>query len=91
MSKLTTQNRALVAREGVGEPPAMLLGEVEIVHRPGDIEVGVGVEPVDEADPLVAQIAFDLEIGVEAEALGPLAVAACSRRPNFSVRPASDR
>ena len=47
----------------------MLLGEVEIVHRAGDVEIGVGVEPVGEADPLVAQVAFDLEIGVEAEAL----------------------
>ena len=67
----------------------MLLGEIEIVHRAGDVEIGVGVEPVDEADPLVAQIALDLEIGVEAEALGRRA--SCSRRPNFSVRPASDR
>ena len=58
------------AGEGVGEPPAVLLGEVEVVHRPGDVEVGVGVEPVGEADPLVAQVAFDLEVGVEAEALG---------------------
>jgi hypothetical protein len=57
------------AAEGVGEHAAMLLGQVEIVERPGDVEIGIGVEPVDEAQPLVAQIALDLEIGVEAEGL----------------------
>ena len=56
--------------EGVGEQPAMLLGQIEIVHRAGDVEIGVGVEAIDEADPLVAQIALHLEVGVEAEALG---------------------
>ncbi len=45
----------------------MLGREVEIVHRPGDVEIGIGVEPFDEGASLVAQIALDLEIGVEAE------------------------
>ena len=44
----------------------MAAREVEIVHRPRDVEVGVGVEPVDEADALVAQVALDLEVGIEA-------------------------
>ena len=44
----------------------MLGGQVEIVHRPGDVEVGVGIEAVDEGGALVAQIALDLEVGVEA-------------------------
>ena len=57
----------LRAEEGVGEPPAMLGGEVEIVHRPRQVEIRVGVEAVDEGRALVAQIGFDLEIGVEAE------------------------
>jgi hypothetical protein len=45
--------------------PAVLGGEVEIIHRAGDVEIGVGVEPVDEGAALVAQIALDLEVGVE--------------------------
>lgn len=57
----------LGAGEGIGQPPAMVGGEVEIVHRPRHVEIGVGVEAVDEAHALVAQITLDLEIGVEAE------------------------
>ena len=52
------------------QPPAEFLGQVEIVDGAGDIEVGIGIEPVSEADPLMAQIAFDLKIGIEAEGLG---------------------
>ena len=74
----------LRAPEGVGEQAAMLFGQIEIVHRAGDVEVGVGVEPVDEADPLMAQIAFDLEIGIEAEALG---VARLQPSPEFLGQP----
>ncbi len=53
-------------RERLGEDAAVAGREVEIVDRAGDVEVGVGVEAVDEARPLVAQIALDLEVGVEA-------------------------
>jgi hypothetical protein len=66
----------------------VLLGEVEVVHRPGDVEVGVGVEPVGEADPLVAQIALDLEVGVEAEALG---LAVLQPAAELVGQPASER
>ena len=45
--------------------------QVEVVERPRDVEVGVGVETVDEALPLVAQVAFDLELHIEG---------VCSRR-----------
>src|SRR6267378_805047 len=55
----------LRAREGGRQRPFMLGGEVEIIHRPRDVEIGVGVEPVDEGAALMAQIALDLEIGVE--------------------------
>ena len=44
----------------------MLGREVEIVAGAGDVEIGVGVEAVDEGDALVAQIVLDLEVGVEA-------------------------
>src|SRR5215469_10111662 len=40
--------------------------EVEIVHCTGDVEIGVRVEAVDKRAALMAKIAFDLEIGVEA-------------------------
>ena len=58
--------------EGIGQPSAMLFRKIEIIHRAGDIEIAVRVEPPGEAAALVAQIAFDLEIGIEAEALGTL-------------------
>ena len=57
----------LGAGKGIGQPAAMIGGEVEIVHRPGHVEIGIGVEAVDEGHALVAQIALDLEVGVEAE------------------------
>src|SRR5690606_8490644 len=39
--------------------------EVELVEGAGDVEVGVGVEAVDEAAALIAQVALDLELHVE--------------------------
>lgn len=54
-------------QEGARQRAAEIRRQVEIVHRPGDIEIGIGVEPVDEGHALVAQVALDLEIGVEAE------------------------
>ena len=47
----------------------MRVGEIEIIHRAGDIKIGIGVEAVGERQPLVPQIGFNLEVGVEAEAL----------------------
>src|SRR5258708_24467126 len=41
--------------------------QVEIIHSAGEIQIGIGVEPLHEADALVAQIALDLEIGIERE------------------------
>ena len=45
----------------------MIRREVEIIHGAGDVEIGIGVEAVDEGRALVAQIALHLEIRVEAE------------------------
>src|SRR3546814_18671133 len=42
----------LRALEGVRQQAAMLLGQIEIIHRPGDVEIGIGVEPLDKAQPL---------------------------------------
>ena len=72
--KQTTQNRVVVPAKASASTPAVLLGQVEVVHRPGDVEVAVGVEPVDEGRALVAQVALDLEVGVEAENVSPRAV-----------------
>src|SRR5580700_2123828 len=52
----------LPAGKGGRQRPAMLGGKVEIIHRPSDVEVGVGVEAVDEGAALMAQIALDLEV-----------------------------
>ena len=53
--------------ESVGEYPVIIRREIEIVHRARQVEVGIGVEALDETDPLVAQIALDLKIGIEGE------------------------
>ena len=45
----------------------MVRGEIEIIHGAGDVEIGVGVEAIDEAQALMAEIALHLEVGVEAE------------------------
>ena len=65
--KETTQKRVLRALEGVGQHAAVVGREVEIIHGARHVEIGIGVEPLDEAAALVAQVALDLEIGVEGE------------------------
>lgn len=72
----------------MSQSAAMGLSKIKIIHRPGYVEIAVGIKTVDKADPLMPQIAFDLEVGVKTKCL---AVASCRRRPNFSVRPASDK
>ena len=57
--------RALLPR--IGEHAVVVGGEIEIVHRAREIEIGIGVEALDERDALVAQIAFHLKIGIERE------------------------
>ncbi len=66
----TTQELGLRAAEGVRELAAVLGLEVEIVHGARDVEIAVGVEAIDEGRALVAQVALDLEIGVERERAG---------------------
>ena len=79
----------LRAGEGVGQPAAMVGGEVEIIHRAGHVEIGIGVEAVDEGHALVAQIALDLEVGVEAEGQRCRGPADCGR--TCGAAPLSDR
>jgi hypothetical protein len=62
--------------------------EVEIVHRARDVEVAVGVEAVDEGRALVAEVALDLEVGVEAEAQR---IAILQVRPNLRCSACSER
>src|SRR5262245_31956909 len=57
----------LGAAEGVGEHAVMIRSDIEIVHGACDVEIRVGVEAIDEAQSLVAQITLYLEVGVEAE------------------------
>ena len=63
----TTQKRVSRAAEGVGHHAVVVGGEIEIVHRARQVEIGVGVEALDERAALMAQIGFHLEIGVERE------------------------
>src|SRR5579859_2238446 len=53
-------------------------GRVEMVDGPRDVEVVVGVEAVDEALALVAEVALDLELGVEGVGLAAGRVAAAT-------------
>ena len=53
--------------EGISQLSAMLFGDVEIIHRAGDEQIAVGVKPLGEPGALIAQIAFHLEIRVEAK------------------------
>src|SRR5215469_2056386 len=51
--------------EHMRQRAAMLGSEIEIIHRTGDIEIRIRVEAIDKCAALMAQIALDLEIGVE--------------------------
>ena len=58
---------------------AGLAGEVEVGQRPRRVEIGVGVEALDERVGLVAQVALDLELGLAqrvADVVGELQPAA---------------
>ena len=57
----------LDAAKRLRQHAVMVGGDVEIIHRPRQIEIAVGVEALDKGRALVAQIALDLEIGVERE------------------------
>jgi len=78
----------LCSAERFGEYAAIFGGKVEIVHRAGDIEIGVGVEPIDEGDSLMMEIAFDLEVRPESEGER---VAVLQVRPNLFCRAVSER
>src|SRR6185437_7646410 len=54
------------AAERISEGAVMLRRKVEIIAGAGDVEIRVGVEAVDENVALMAQIALDLKVGVEA-------------------------
>ena len=48
-----------------GQDLAMAFAKIEVIHRARDVEIAVGIEAIDERRALMAQIAFDLEVGVE--------------------------
>ena len=49
-----------------------LVGEgVEVVHHPGQIEVGIRIEALEKALGLVVEIALDLEVDAERRPVGP--------------------
>ena len=71
------QELAARHRKGGAQVAAMCQRRVEVVERAGDQQVGVGVEIVAELVALVAQVAFDLELGLQrAVAESPVAQAA---------------
>ena len=87
------QEPRLRAAEGSRKIAAAVRGQVEVVHRPRDRQVGVRVEPVDEGAALVAQVALHLEhVAEQADRLGsgPSARSAAGGRTSASA-PASDR
>ncbi len=52
--------------EGFDEVIVIIGGEIEIIHSAGDVEVAVGIEAIDKAHALVAQIRFNAKISIEA-------------------------
>ena len=66
VNEITQKPRRRMA-ERLGQHPVVVGREVEIIHRPRHVEVGIRIEPLDERHALMAQIALDLEIGVEGE------------------------
>jgi hypothetical protein len=50
-----------------GRPGPLAVGEVEIIHRLGDVEVGIGVEAADELAAAVAQVVLHLEVDFKIE------------------------
>ena len=52
--------------KGIRQRAAKIGGEVEIIHRAGNVEIAVGVKPVDKTYPLMSQIAFNLEVSFKA-------------------------
>ena len=47
----------------------MRRGEIEVVYRLGQVEIAVGVEPIDELRALVVKVCFDGELTAEVVAL----------------------
>ena len=43
----------------------MAAAQIEVIHRPGDVEIAVGVEPFDEGGTLVAQVTLNLEVSLK--------------------------
>ena len=56
--------RHVRGRASVERAAAVLPREIEVGQRPRRVEVGVGVEALDEAVRLMAQVALDLELGI---------------------------
>ena len=83
----TTQNRVARVREA-SEHAIVVGGEIEIVHRARQVEIAVGVEALDEGRTLMAQIALDLEVGVERKGRH---VAVLHPAAEFRCSAASDR
>ena len=63
--KEATQKRVLVLVKGARQHAAMIGRQIEIIHRAGEIEIGIGVKPLNKRNTLIAQIAFNLKIGIE--------------------------
>ena len=60
----------------------MLGGKIEVIHRASYVEIRIRVETVDKSAALMAQVAFDLKIGVEAVSDG---AAILQIAPEFAV------
>ena len=63
----STSQRTRRPGERVGER-VVALGQVEVVHRLGHVEVRVGVEALGEALALVGEVALDLELVTKSNA-----------------------
>ena len=60
------QEPRLRVTQRLGEA-GLAAGEVEVVDRPRDVQVTVGVKAIGESHALIVQVAFYLEVGRERE------------------------
>ena len=63
----TTQKRVSAPLNALATDAVTVGGEIEIIHRAGQVEIRVGVEALDERAALMAQIGLHLEVRVERE------------------------
>ena len=72
------EKRCTRALEHLRQIACGLAGRIEIVERPGDQEIGIGVEIARELLALIAKVGFDLKLDIERESVITRACTICA-------------